>query len=110
MWDVPQLERTDSIPTSVSGTMISTVAVCSRSSRPNKKPSINLPIQDVGKAKRTRNSHEWKGRLSIIVYVVMDAIPYKHKLGIVYRLLVRVVMCFCNDEGLLVGPRTVFSR
>ena len=44
--------------------------------------------------------------------MVTDPVSYKLKLRIVYGLLLQVVMCFCNDEGLLiqvVGPRTVLS-
>jgi hypothetical protein len=67
-----------------------------------------LPIQVVGKSQMNLKQSRVEGSFEHhrIVYVVMDAIPYKHKLGIVYRLLLHVVMCFCNDEGLLVGPRT----
>jgi hypothetical protein len=105
MWDVPQLERT----TSVSGATISTVPACSHSRRPYKNRSINLPIQVCWKGQMNPKQSRVEGSFEHHRYVAVDAIPHKPKLGIVYRLLLRVVMCFCNDEGLLVGPRTAVT-
>lgn len=74
-----------------------------------KNRSIDLPIQVCWKSQMNPKQFRVEGSFEHHRYVAVDAIPHTPKLGIVYRLLLRVVMCFCNDEVLLVGPRTVFQ-
>jgi hypothetical protein len=71
-------------------------------------PSI-CQFKFVGKGQMNPKQSRVEGSFEHHRYVAVDAIPHKPKLGIVYRLLLRVVMCFCNDEGLLVGPRTAVT-